>query len=247
MRSFETETGFGPTLRALCRLLAIAFLSAALAACALAGSGGGRSKVAYNPDGFVKPDTATVAVAPGSQAIGVGDKITVAVFQVPDLSGEFQVDAAGNISMPLIGSVAAQGKTSTELARHLEQRLGATYLRDPNVQVAIKEATPQNFTVDGSVRNPGVFPLQGQTSLIKAIAQANGTAEDADPSRVVVFRQINGQRMAAAFNLAAIRRGNAEDPTIYGNDIIVVDGARGRALYKELLQAFPLFAIFQPF
>ena len=236
-----------PMHHSLFRLLAIVSMSLAAAGCAATGNGGGKSNVPLNPAGFSKPDTEAVAVAAASQPIGVSDRITVSVFQVPDLSGDFQVDAAGNISMPLIGSVPAQGKTAAELARHLEQRLGATYLTNPNVQVAIKEATSQTFTVDGSVRTPGVFPMKGATTLMKAVAVAAGTTEDADPSRVVVFRQINGQRMAAAFNLAAIRRGNAEDPPIYGNDIIVVDGSRARAVYKELLQAFPLFAFFMPF
>ena len=229
------------------RLLAAAFMSFALAACSLAGNGGGKSNVPMNPQGFGKPDEAAVKVEPVSQRIGVGDKLTITVFQVPDLSGDFRVDAAGNIAMPLIGSVPVQGKTADELAQFLQARLGATYLRDPNVRVALAEATEQTFTVDGSVKTPGVFKVTGPTTLMKAVATANGLTEDADASRVVVFRQINGQRNAAAFNLAAIRRGNAEDPVIYGNDIVVVDGSRARAIYKDLLTAFPLFAIFRPF
>jgi polysaccharide export outer membrane protein len=247
MRKDNNHMGVRLISSALLRLIAIFVLGTALAACSAVGTGGGPNNVPLNPEGFNPPDVATVAVAPASQPIGVGDKISVAVFQVADMSGDFQVDAAGNISMPLIGNVPAQGKTASQLARDLEQRLGATYLRNPSVQVAIKESTPQTFTVDGSVKNPGVFPIVGTTTLIRAVAQANGTSEDADPKRVVVFRQVNGQRMAAAFNLAAIRRGNAEDPLIYGNDVIVVDGSRGRALYKDIMQAFPLFAIFRPF
>ncbi|HEX2762682.1 MAG TPA: polysaccharide biosynthesis/export family protein [Allosphingosinicella sp.] len=233
---------------AVLRLLAIALLGLSLNACmsAMTGGSGGKSHV---PTGTTleRPDNPAAVVDPASHRIGVSDKLSITVFQVPDLSGEFQVDQAGNISLPLIGSVQAMGRTPPELGKLIEEKLGATYLRNPNVQVAVKEATPQTFTVDGSVKNPGVYPILGQTTLIKAVASASGTSEDADPTRVVVFRQINGQRMAAAFNLAAIRRGNAEDPPIYGNDIVVVDGSKARALYKDLLQAFPLFAIFRPF
>ena len=229
------------------RLLAAVFMSVALAACSLSGSGGGPNNVPLNPTTFGKPDEPAVAKEAVSQRIGVGDKLAITVFQVPDLSGDFQVDGAGNVAMPLIGSVPAQGKTADEFAQFLQSRLGATYLRDPNVRVAIAAATQQTFTVDGSVRSPGVFKVEGPTTLMKAVASANGLTEDADSSRVVVFRQINGQRNAAAFNLAAIRRGNAEDPPIYGNDIVVVDGSRARAIYKDLLTAFPLFAIFRPF
>jgi polysaccharide export outer membrane protein len=63
----------------------------------------------------------------------------------------------------------------------------------------------------------------------------------------VVFRTIKGQRMAAAFDLSAIRRAEAEDPMIYGNDIVVVDGSRGRALFRDIMTVFPLLAIFRPF
>ena len=228
------------------RLLAVSLMCLTVAACS-ATSAGGKNNVPYATTGFEKPDNEAVAVAPLSQRIGVNDKLTISVFQVPDLSGDFQVDGAGNISLPLIGTVAAQGRTAGELAQFLQQKLGETYLRNPNVRVAIKEATAQTFTVDGSVKNPCVFPVQGPTTLMKAVASAAGITEDADPSRVVVFRQINGQRMAAAFNLAAIRKGNAEDPSIYGNDVVIVDGSRARALYKDLMQVFPLFAIFRPF
>ena len=235
-----------PMHQSILRLLSIALLGLMAGGC-IAGDGGGKSNVPYAPANFGKPDEEAVAVSPASQRLGVGDTVTIAVFQVPDLSGDFRVDAAGNISMPLIGGVPAQGKTAEELASNLEGRLGATYLRDPNVRVAIKEQTAQTFTVDGSVNQPGVFAIKGPTTIMMAVATAGGVNQDGDPSRVVVFRQINGQRMAAAFNLAAIRRGNAEDPVIYGNDIIVVDGSRARAIYKELLTAFPVFAIFRPF
>lgn len=232
---------------AVLRLLAIALFGLTVSGCMSALTPtGGKSNVPVGTS-LERPDNAGAVSDPASHRIGISDKLAITVFQVPDLSGEFQVDQAGNINLPLIGSVQAMGRTPPELGKHLEEKLGATYLRNPNVQVAVKEATLQTFTVDGSVKSPGVYKIQGQTTLIKAVASASGISEDADPSRVVIFRQINGQRMAAAFNLAAIRRGNAEDPPIYGNDIVVVDGSRARAIYKDLLQAFPLFAIFRPF
>lgn len=232
---------------AVLRLLAIALFGLTVSGCMSAmTNSGGKSHV---PTGTTleRPDNAAAVADPASHRIGISDKLNITVFQVPDLSGEFQVDQTGNINLPLIGTVQALGRTPPELSQVLQEKFGATYLRNPNVQVAVKEATAQTFTVDGSVKNPGVYKIVGQTTLIKAVASASGVSEDADTGSVVVFRQINGQRMAAKFNLAAIRRGNAEDPVIYGNDIVVVDGSRARAVYKELLQAFPLFAIFRPF
>jgi polysaccharide export outer membrane protein len=81
------------------------------------------------------------------------------------------------------------------------------------------------------------------------VARAGGTAPDANPRRVAIFRQIEGKRMAAAFDLTAIRRGNAEDPRVYSGDIVVVDGSTStvRTVQREILQALPLLGLFRPF
>ena len=67
------------------------------------------------------------------------------------------------------------------------------------------------------------------------------------PSRVVVFRTIQGEKMAGAFDLQDIRRAKAEDPIIYGNDIVIVDGSRARAVYRDLMSTLPLLTILRPF
>jgi polysaccharide export outer membrane protein len=102
-------------------------------------------------------------------------------------------------------------------------------------------------TVDGAVKNSGSFAIAGPVSLIQAIAQAGGTAEDANPRRVAIFRSIGGKRQAAAFDLTDIRRGLAQDPTIYPGDIVVVDGSRVKATQKAILSNMPLLSIFRPF
>src|SRR5258705_400361 len=71
----------------------------------------------------------------------------------------------------------------------------------------------------------GTFPITGPTSLMQAVALAGGTTEDANARRVAVFRTIGGKREAAAFDLAAIRHGQSQDPQIYPGDIVVVDGS----------------------
>jgi len=166
---------------------------------------------------------------------------------VPDLSGDLQVDTAGNVTMPLIGNIAAVGKTPNELAAEIKKKLGDKYMNDPEVQVTVKSASSAKITVDGSVTQPGVYALQGRMSLIQAIAMAKGTTEDANPHRVVIFRQINGQRQAAAFDLKSIRRGEMPDAEIFGNDIIVVDGSASKSTFKNIVQTVPLLALFRPF
>jgi polysaccharide export outer membrane protein len=102
-------------------------------------------------------------------------------------------------------------------------------------------------TVDGAVKSAGTFPIAGPTSLMQAVALAGGTNEDANAHRVAVFRTIGGQRQAAAFDLTAIRHGQAQDPPIFPGDIVVVDGSAIKEGLKRVMQSFPLFSIFRPF
>jgi polysaccharide export outer membrane protein len=227
------------------RRFLLTFAAAATVA-ALPGCAGRGGKVPYEPAGFGPPDADTISPSPAQQRIGPLDKIRIDVFQVPDLSGEFRVDAQGKVQYPLIGQIEAQGKLPGEFGDLIAQRLGERYLKSPNVQVAILEQSEQTITVDGSVRAPGVLPLRGTTTLMRAVALAKGTSEDANPARVVVFRTINGQRMAAAFDLRQIRKAESEDPLIYGNDIIVVDGTKTRSIIREVISTLPVLGYFAP-
>jgi polysaccharide export outer membrane protein len=101
--------------------------------------------------------------------------------------------------------------------------------------------------VDGAVNSPGVYPVNGKITLLQLVATAKGTTADANPRRVAIFRQIEGQRMAAAFDLTSIRRGTAEDPRVYSGDIVVVDGSKVRAIQREVLTALPILGMFRPF
>ncbi len=102
------------------------------------------------------------------------------------------------------------------------------------------------MTVDGAVKQAGTFPIVGPTSLMQAVALAGGTTEDANNRRVAVFRTVGGQRQGAAFDLAAIRHGQAKDPAIYPGDIVIVDGSSVKQGFKKFLQSVPLLAIFGP-
>ena len=175
------------------------------------------------------------------------DKLAIKVFKMDDLSGDYDVDLAGNISLPLIGQIEAANLTTAQLDDQLTQKLGAKYLEHPDVSVAIKSSTAHVVTVDGAVREGGSFPVGGPISLIQAVAMAKGTTEDANARRVAVFRTISGQRQAAAFDLTSIRRGQSPDPQIYPGDIVVVNGSSIKAAQKQILQSFPLLSIFRPF
>jgi polysaccharide export outer membrane protein len=179
--------------------------------------------------------------------IGPLDLLDVTVFQEPELSPKkLQVDAAGRIALPLVGSVEAKGKTPAELSAELEQLLGARYLRDPQVTVTIASSVSQKVSVQGEVAEPGVYQLTGPTTLLDVISLAKGETELASLKQVVVFRNINGQRSGAVFDINSIRRGLAADPKIEGNDLVVVGHSAARKFWKDVVSAAPMLNVFRP-
>ena len=195
---------------------------------------------------LAKPDETRFQTLGSDYKIAPMDKLSVKVFKMEDLSGDYDVDLAGNISLPLIGQIEAANLTTAQLDDQLTQKLGSKYLEHPDVSVAIKASTAHVVTVDGAVREGGSYPVAGPISLIQAVAMAKGTSEDANARRVAVFRTIGGQRQAAAFDLTSIRRGQATDPQIFPGDIVVVDGSSVKATQKQILQSIPLLSIFGP-
>lgn len=224
------------------RALLALLLGLALAACSTRGG-----NIAYDPPGFVAPDPLASVIPQLPSVLAPGDVITIKVYRVDSLSGDQALDVAGRIKVPLIGTVQAAGKTTDQLETEIATALGKRYLQSPDVQVLLKTPMLRTVTVDGSVSQPGMYPVAGETSLIQTIAMARGTAEGANTHRVVVFRTIKGQRMAASFDLNSIRDGKMPNPTIYPDDIVVVDGSALSATWKLVLQSLPFVALFRPF
>ena len=201
--------------------------------------------IAYNQT-LAPPDSPSKALLEENYKIAPMDKLAIKVFKADDLSGDYDVDLAGHISLPLIGEVEAANLTTAELDQKLSQKLGEKYLEHPDVSVSIKQAAGRLVTVDGAVKDSGSFPALGKLTLMQAVAFAKGTTEDANLHRVAVFRTINGKREAAAFDLVSIYHGQAPDPPIYPGDIVVVDGSSVKSAWRKILQSIPLVALFGP-
>lgn len=217
----------------------LAFVATLIAGCA------GNSVAA--PDQSLAIPDATTSITLGDSRIGPMDTLQIEVFGVEELDGIYQVDFEGKLSVPLIQPQNVAGLTAGQLAVLLEERYEESYLQNPSVNVTIAESVGRRVTVDGSIRSPGLYEVTGRMTLLQAVAQAGGPSDGANPRKVAIFRQINGERHAAAFDLVAIRNGNADDPLVYGNDIIVVDGSEARRGYSELLRSLPLIALFTAF
>jgi polysaccharide export outer membrane protein len=227
------------------RVFAIACLAGGLVLTGCADKRGG--PIPYAPPSFGSPDAPSVVSLDADYKIAPMDLLTVRVFRMTDLTGDYEVDLAGKISMPLIGEVRAVDLTTAQLDGELTRRLGEKYLENPDVSVGIKSSTSRVVTVDGAVNKSGAYPAIGPMSLMQAVALAGGVSPDANARRVAVFRQIGGKRQAAAFDLTSIRRGEMEDPRVFSGDIVVVDGSSVKAATKQILNSMPLLSIFRPF
>lgn len=178
--------------------------------------------------------------------VGPQDLIEITVFQVPDLSRTVRVNSGGQISLPLVGAMQAGGLTIPELEKAIAARLEARFLQNPQVTAFVKEFTSQRVTLEGEIAKPGIYPLTGRTTLLQTIAMGGGVGSLANLSGVVIFRQISGKKMGAVFDLKAIRSGNAEDPLVYGDDIVVIDRSGSKTALRRFIEAIPVFNVFSP-
>jgi polysaccharide export outer membrane protein len=237
--------------RPLMWLLAI-WACVALSACASGSSvhAGTTSEVSSSGTVMPPPDTTTSGGAytgVSEYRVGPQDLIEISVFQVPDLSRTVRVNSAGQISLPLIGTVQAGGLTIQELETLIAKQLDAKFLQNPQVTAFVKEYTSQRVTVEGAVKKPGIYPLTGRTTLLQAIAMAEGLDQLANLQGIVIFRQVGGKKMAAVFDLAAVRTGKAEDPMIYGDDVVVVEQSGSKTALQKFIQSVPILNVFRIF
>lgn len=170
--------------------------------------------------------------------ISPDDVLAVDVFGVDELDRTVQVDAAGRISLPLIGTVTAQGKSIRLLEQEIEGRYGAQYLQSPDVAIFLKESARQRVTVDGEVAKAGLYPVSSNTTLMDSIAQAGGMRDIADASKVYVYRNVgDGRKLVANYNLAQIRSGKANNPRVFGGDVIIVFTSQSKVAMNNLKEA----------
>ena len=127
-----------------------------------------------------------------SYTLGPGDKLRVIVFGQQGISGSYLVDAGGNVSLPLAGTVPAQGFTIHQVAREIAGRLRQGYVRDPHVTVSIEAYRP--FFILGEVTTPGQYAYVPNMTVEKAIAVAGGFSPRAYKKTVELTRTADGRR-----------------------------------------------------
>lgn len=227
------------------RSMLAALLVLMLVAC---NSSGGTRNTAAAGSSLPAPDTTSASGAyqgATDYRVGAQDLLSISVFGVEDLTKEVRVNSNGQISLPLIGSVMAGGRTIPELEAELARKYSDGYLQKPQVSVFVKEFTSQRVTLEGAIAKPGIYPITGKTTLLQAIALAGGIDDKtADLGGIVLMRQVAGKRMAAAYDLRQVRKGVVDDPLVYGDDIIVIEQSASKTALRRFIESVPVLGIF---
>ena len=227
------------------RLASVLLMALLLAACSV---GGGTRDSATTTTVLAPPDTTSASGAyqgGGDYRIGAQDLLAISVFGVEELAKEVRVNSNGQISLPLIGGVMAGGKTIPELEAELARKYSDGFLQNPQVSVFVKEFTSQRVTLEGALKSPGIYPITGRTTLLQGIALAGGVDDKiADLGGIVLMRQVDGKRAVAVYDLRQVRKGLAEDPQLYGDDIIVVEQSGSKTALRRFLETIPAFGLF---
>ncbi len=116
--------------------------------------------------------------------LGAGDRLKITVFNETDLSGDFEVNGQGFISLPLVGQVKVIGQTTVEVQTLLTQKYGKDYLVNPNISVEVTNYRP--FFIIGEVNHPGSYPYVNGMTVINAVALAGGYTPRANHDRIKI-------------------------------------------------------------
>lgn len=166
--------------------------------------------------------------------IGAQDLIEIQVWGQTDLARTVRVNVQGKISLPLLGPLDVLGLTAQQAERLIADRLSEKYLQDPQVTVFIKEFTTLRFTVEGAVNKPGVYPLVGKMTLLRALAVAGGQGQLSDMGQVMLFRlNGDGQRSTTILDAEKVRTGETADPLLQNDDLVVVNRSKTRIALKD--------------
>ena len=127
---------------------------------------------------------ALLVAAAGSPRLQAGEKIRVNVYGEPSLSGDYQIDPSGFVSLPLAGKIKAAGLSQQQLEQELAAKFASGYLKNPKITVSISEFRP--FYIVGEVEKPGAYPYTGGLTVLSAIAIGGGTTYRANQSYVLI-------------------------------------------------------------
>lgn len=201
------------------RCLSWVAVSCAVSACLLAAP----AAAAQTPPASPSPPPKSAPADENPYYLAPGDVLRLVVWKEPELTTDVFVRLDGRITVPLIGDVKAAGRTTEDLADEIRTRLRA-FLEVPQVTLTVSQAVSARFYVIGEVTTSGAFPLNSRMTVTQALAVAGGFREFAKRDRIVILREVNGERKAIPFNFRDLAAGVNLDqniPLSSGDTIIV--------------------------
>jgi len=157
--------------------------------------------------------------------IGPGDTLDIYVRNNPDLSRTIPVRPDGNISIPLVKTMAAVGKTPNELAQDLTEAL-STYVRDPNVTVIVTGFVgtyADQVRVVGEASRPQSMPYKDGMSLLDVMIQVGGLTQFAAGNRAKLVRKMDNQKQTYSIHLENLLNGDINDNVVvHPGDVIII-------------------------
>lgn len=159
-----------------------------------------------------------------SFVIGNNDVLSINVWKQPDITRAIPVRSDGKISLPLVGEVQATGRTPLQLEQEISGKL-RTYIAEPEVTVMVQQINSQKFNILGQVTKPGSYPLTSATTVLDAIAEAQGFRDFAKQKDVYVLRRNpGGDEKRIAFNYKDVIKGKnpGQNIKVQPGDTIVV-------------------------
>ncbi|MDG4594401.1 MAG: polysaccharide export protein [Candidatus Contendobacter sp.] len=167
--------------------------------------------------------------------IGPHDLLSVRVFKVAELSTDERVSEEGTIVLPLVGPMVVAGLTPHQAQHRIAEALTQDLMHNPQVSLFVKEYANRNVSVGGAVKKPGIFPITGAMTLLKAVAEAEGLTEVANPSEVIIFRGAPGQSVTAyVIDLEQVQSGAIADPQLISYDRVMIPES-GSAVFLRTL------------
>lgn len=158
-----------------------------LAAMVLFGTGLSSAYAQVSSPGAPAQTASTASAGPDSAYIlGTGDKVRINVFGQQDLNGEYEIDGAGTVQLPLVGQMKAAGLTVQEFQKEVVAAFANGYLVNPNIGITVTNYRP--YYIMGEVNKPGPYSYVSGMNIITAIALAGGYTPRADKSEVYVRR-----------------------------------------------------------
>jgi len=143
--------------------------------------------------------------------LGPDDVVEVFVYKEQELSTTVVVRPDGKISLPLIGELSVNGKSSLELQKEVSQKL-TQYIAQPTVNVIVKEVNSAKVSVAGEVKTPGMYKISARATILDAVALAGGFTEYAKRSKVTLIRvSANGQQQQYQINVEDQLKGRKGD------------------------------------